>query len=209
MGTEKNEPTAQSGEEALSFAAVARRRMLLKGAGKGVAIMAATVPIQTLAGQSLLTVDVGSGRHQCSVSGMQSGVHSATPTGTTPTCTGYSPSRYATLSFWPGYAPGNNPPSTARATNTVDGITFTDNSTFSLVFGSGSSNGPTARLLAIVTSGSPEPEQVWVTALLNAFKNATVPSLNFPYTPAQVRAFYSSPQAAQALSFFRTYMQTA
>jgi hypothetical protein len=45
MGTEKIEATAQSGEEALSFAAVARRRMLLKGVGKGAAVVAATVPI--------------------------------------------------------------------------------------------------------------------------------------------------------------------
>ena len=204
MSTEKIEATAQSGEEALSSAAVARRRMLLKGAGKGAAVIAATVPIQTLATQSVLTFD---GLHQCTVSGAMSGVHSATPLGT-PTCTGYRPSRYAALIFWPGYAPGNNPPNTARATNTVDGITFNETAFFATVFGGGSSSGNAARLINIVTSGSPEPEQVWVTALLNAFKNATVPSLNFPYTPSQVRAFYSSPQAAQALSFFRTYMQT-
>lgn len=200
MGTEKIEPTAQSGAQALSSAALARRRMLLKGVGKGAAVVAAAVPIQTLATQSVLTYD---GLHQCTVSGAMSGVHSATPTGT-PTCNGYTSSRYATLSFWPGYVAG----SPAHATNTVDGITFNETASFATVFGGGSSGGGSAaRLLNIVTSGSPEPEQVWVTALLNAIKNATVPSLNFPYTPSQVRALYASSQAAQALSFFRSYMQ--
>jgi hypothetical protein len=147
----------------------------------------------------VLTFD---GLHQCTLSGALSSVHSATPTNT-PTCRGFTPSRYATLSFWPGFAAG--PP--AHATNTVDGITFNETASFATVFGggsSGSSNG--ARLLTIVTSGSPESEQVWVTALLNAIKNPA--GFNFPYTPTQVRAFYSSAQAAQALSFFRSYMQT-
>lgn len=197
MSTEKIEATAQSGEEALSSAAVARRRMLLKGAGKGAAVLAATVPIQTLATQSVLTFD---GLHQCTVSGAMSGVHSATPLGT-PTCTGYSPSRYAVLSFWPNY---KNPGKGIDPLLSVGGVSFNQATPFSTVFGGGS----TTTLTSLVTNTPTSDEAVWVTALLNAFKNATVPSLNFPYTPTQVRAFYSSPQAAQALSFFRTYMQT-
>jgi len=123
-------------------------------------------------------------------------VHSATPTNT-PICQGYQPSRYATLSFWPGY---NSV--TQHAVNTVDSITFTETTPFVTVFGNGSSNG----LLTIVTGGT-SAEQVWVTALLNAIKNEA--GFNFPYTPSQVRAFYASSQAADALSFFSTYMQRA
>ena len=40
-----------------------------------------------------------------------------------------------------------------------------------------------------------------------AIKNEA--GFNFPYTPSQVRAFYASSQAADALSFFSTYMQRA
>ena len=198
MNTENIDSTGQGKTERLLSVAVARRRVLLRGVGKGAAVLAATVPIQTLASQSVLTVD---GMHQCTVSGMQSGVHSATPTGT-PTCRGYKPSRYGTLSFWPGYAAGPPP----HATNTVGSITFNETAFFANVFGSGSSSGNPARLINIVTSGSPEPEQVWVTALLNAIKNPA--GFNFPYTPSQVLAFYSPDPLNPALSFFRTYMQT-
>ena len=200
MTTNKFEVMEQGEVESLSCTAVARRRALLKGIGKGAAVLAATVPLQTLASQSVLTYDL---QHQCSISGMFSGVHSTTTTSDTPTCLGYKPSRYATLSFWPGYNAGPPP----HAVNTVDGITFDEDTSFATVFGGGSSgNSNAARLLTIVTSGSPEPEQVWVTALLNAIKNPA--NFNFPYTPSQVRAFYASSQAADALSFFRSYMQT-
>ena len=203
MGTEKNEPTAQSGEEALSFAAVVRRRMLLKGAGKGVAIMAATVPIQTLATQSVLTFD---GLHQCTVSGAMSGVHSATPTNT-PTCKGNTPTYFQTLINWPGtYVAGNNPPTTATVTNTnifvpSGTVTFNQNDQFKKVFG-GSVN---TRLIDILTLAPASNDAVWVTALLNAIKNPA--SFNFPYTPFKVVEFYNSAQAAQALDFFKNYMQ--
>ena len=202
MTTKKFEVTEQGKAESLSSAAIARRRALLKGIGKGTAVLAATVPLQTLASQSVLTYD---GQHQCSISGMFSGVHSTTPSGA-PTCQGYTPTRYQTLSFWPGYNANAGPPT--YTSNTVDGITFNERTPFATVFGGGSSgNDNAARLLTIVTSGTPEPEQVWVTALLNAIKNPA--GFNFPYTPSQVRAFYSSPQAADALIFFRNYMQKA
>ena len=201
MNTENFDSIGQVKTERLSSEAVARRRVLLKGVGKGVAALAATVPIQTLASQSVLTDPRLGTQHQCTVSGMQSGVHSATPTGTQ-TCMGYRPSRYELLSFWPGYLPGNP----AHATNTVGIITFNETAFFATVFGGGPSSGNAARLFTIVSTGSPEPEQVWVTALLNAIKNPA--GFNFPYTPSQVLAFYSSSQAAQALIFFRTYMQS-
>jgi hypothetical protein len=195
MGTEKIEATAQSGEEALSFAAVARRRMLLKGVGKGVAVMAATVPIQTLATQPFLTKD---GQHQCTVSGAMSGVHSTTPN-STPTCRGNTPTFYQTLSNWPNYKSSNQ----SISPKLKVGSTNVDETTpFATVFGGGSAT----TLFSLLTSTPASDEAVWVTALLNAFKNPV--GFNFPYTSAQVVAYYSSAQAAQALTFFKTYMQT-
>ena len=73
-------------QEPMSAEATARRLVLLKGLGRGAAVLAASVPIQTLATQSVLTPG---GQHQCTVSGMHSGVHSTTTT--TLVCGGYSP----------------------------------------------------------------------------------------------------------------------
>lgn len=195
MSTENIDSIGRSKTEQLSSVELARRRVLLKGLGKGSAALAVVVPIQTLAANTII-----GGTKLCTVSGVQSNVGSHN-TGTQTTCSGYQPSHYATLANWPGYSS-----SPARATNTVDGITFDETAYFNTVFGGGSSSSNAAKLLTIVTSGSPEPEQVWVTALLNAIKNPV--GFNFPYTPTQVRAFYAGPQAAQALAFFRGYMQT-
>ena len=54
--TEPSEPGSQTSpnnwsDETFSADAAARRRVLLKGLGKGAAVLTATVPIQTLAGQ--------------------------------------------------------------------------------------------------------------------------------------------------------------
>lgn len=181
---------------AMSSEALARRRMLLKGLGKGSAALAVAVPIQTLAATTII-----GGTKLCTVSGVQSNIGSHNATGDQTECSGYQPSHYATLANWPGYS--SSPP---RATNTVGSITFTEKDYFATVFGGGSTGNNAAKLLTIVQTGSPASEQVWVTALLNAIKNPV--GFNFPYTPAEVLAFYSSPQAAQALAFFQGYMQT-
>lgn len=197
MNTENIESAEQGKAAALSSAALARRRMLLKGLGKGSAALAVVVPINTLAATTII-----GGTKLCTVSGVQSNIGSHPTDGTV--CSGYTPGHYAVLTNWPGYAPGNNPPTTATATNTVDGITFTDSSEFREVFGGGSNN----KLLNILTSAPTSDEAVWVTALLNAIKNP--PTFNFPYTPSQVRAFYTGggTLADQALAFFKGYMQT-
>lgn len=198
MSNENIEPTGQGKPDTLSFAANARRRILLKGLGKGSAALAVAVPIQTLAATTII-----GGTKLCTVSGVQSNIGSHN-TGEQTTCSGYSPSYYAILANWPGYTTSPN-----RATNTVDGITFTESDPFAKVFGSGSSGSSNAaQLFTIVQSGSPATEQVWVTALLNAIKNPV--GFNFPYTPTQVRAFYigGGQLATDALAFFHDYMQT-
>lgn len=181
---------------AMSSEALARRRMLLKGLGKGSAALAVVVPIQTLAATTII-----GGTKLCTVSGVHSNIGSHNATGQQSECSGYQPSHYAMLANWPGYS---SPPATTS--NTVGSITFTENDYFATVFGGGSTGNNAAKLLTIVQTGSPASEQVWVTALLNAIKNPI--GFNFPYTPQQVLDFYNSPQAAQALLFFQGYMQT-
>ena len=174
-----------------SASAVARRRTLLASLGKGSAALALVVPIQTLAVTTILD-----GTKLCTVSGVQSLVGSH-PLGTRTICQGNTPTYFRPLANWPGVS-SSSPP---RKTNTVDGIQFTQVDTFTFVFGSGSST----LLKDILSSQSASDEAVWVTALLNALKN----TYNFPYTPSQVRAFYTGGGTLkdQALAFFRGYMQ--
>lgn len=177
--------------ESLSSEALARRRALLKGLSKGSAVAAVVVPINSLA-----TTTVLGGNKLCTVSGVQSNVGSATIGGAT--CQGYSTTYYAKVKKWPGYTAG--PP--ASASFSVSGRSCTQNSTFKDVFGGGSTN----TLMTIITSAPGSDEAAWVAALLNALNKP--PGFNFPYSADQVVTFYKSPtQSANALYFFKTYMQ--
>lgn len=193
----QNDPAAQPATAPLTANQAQRRRALLKGLSKGGAALAVVAPIRTLAAPTII-----GGTKLCTVSGVMSNVGSHA-TGLSGTCQGNSPNYFKTLANWPGYVATPTP----TATNTVDGITFTQTSTFATVFGSGSN---TTGLLALITgSAATADEVVWTVALLNAKKNT--PGYNFPYTPSQVRAFYQSTDAtlkANALAFFKGYMQT-
>lgn len=190
MKTNDNEITCETLDQ-LSSIAVARRRALLRGVGKGVAVLAATAPIQTLAGQSLLTFD---GNHQCSVSGQHSGVHSATPTNT-PLCGGYSPN------YWGQRATDGTSPLQTWPTNYQ--------ATFNSIF---TQSSITATLFQIMDNGGQQylnsDERHWLGAYLNALSG----SFNFPYSGADVIAYYNqgsgSPAYEAALTFFKNYMET-
>lgn len=201
MSTEDIEPTGQGKAEALSSAAIARRHMLLKGVGKGSVVLAATIPIQTLATQTLLTEGLA---HQCSVSGMHSGVHSATTT--TLTCGGYSPgwwgqSDNATPTVpkhWPTL-----PNSRTYATTCVTVFTkfnlLNDDRSLPTLFQVMSPKDKSGKF-------SNTDEFHWICAWLNALSH----SFPFPYTGQQVLDFYDSPTTAaydDALTFFKTYME--
>jgi hypothetical protein len=168
-------------------ARLSRRSVLFKGLGKGSAVLAAAVPIKTLAS----TVSVTANGKICSISGVQSAVHSATKN--LPTCGGLSPGYYMTLSHWPNYP---------NTTYTVGSKTFNQNSTFSAVFGGGLNQG----LLSIMQAPNNEVEFHWIAALLNAIKPPF--GYVFPYTPQEVLDLYASGQQAAALSFFAGYMET-
>lgn len=199
MSTDNIESADQGNAEALSSAALARRRILLKGVGKGTAVLAATVPIQTLAGQSLLTFD---GKHQCSVSGMHSGVHSTTPSGTA-VCGGYSPGWWG-QSYKDG-APKHWPPGVnfnAPVTTVFQYFTRTNK------------DGSVPTLFQVMDPKdktgqfSSTDEFHWISAWLNALSY----SFNFPYSGEEVLRFYNQGPASSvyqdALTFFKDFMET-
>lgn len=205
MAIEKTKSTDQgeveTAAQALSPQAVARRHLLLKGLGRGSAVLAATVPIQTLAGQSLLTFD---GKHQCSISGMQSGVHSATPTNT-PTCGGYSPG-------WWGQTTTN---SKGQLVPRRPWPISNPNAPCVNTFGACKLRNPDGSQASLFDVMSPKAggkfsntdEFHWICAWLNALSH----SFNFPYSGDDVLKFYNAGSGStvyqNALTFFKTYME--
>lgn len=182
--------------------ALARRRLLLKGLGKGASAAAVLVPIQTLAAPTPLD---GVTR-LCTVSGIQSNVGSGRTGGTTAQCRGYTPTYFRTLANWPGYVS-----STQRATFQLRGTNYTQRSTFKAVFANTSASGD--RLIDILTNSSPASELIWTTALLNAFKRNGGTGAGtdgyFPYSATEVVALYNNTaKRADAEYFFANYLQT-
>jgi len=163
-----------------------RRRLLLRGIGKGSALLAATVPIKTLAS----TPSVTANGQICTASGTQSAAHSQATN--LPTCRGLSPGYYMKIEHWPNY------PST---TYTV-GITFDQNTKFKDVFGGGKS---VAMLEIMNIQPANNDERHWIAALLNSIKAPQ--GYVFPYSATEVLALYNGPQSAAALTFFRSFME--
>lgn len=171
-----------------------RRRLLLKGLGKGTAVVAAVSPIKSMAYTAALT---GTGGKICSISGVQSGAHSKTTI--TAICGGRNVAYYQdNLPHWPGYSAG--PPAHASFSNGA--TSFNELATFASVFGGGSST----PVFNIVRDSPASDEAHWVVALLNA--NVTKVGYVAPYSPAEVKAFYGGSQPAAALAFFQGYMET-
>jgi hypothetical protein len=192
-------------KEPMSTASAERRLVLLKGLGRGAAALAATVPIQTLAGQSVLTPD---GKHQCSVSGMHSGVHSATTT--TTVCGGYSPG------WWGQSTDGGISPSRTWGSANYNAAVTTVCS-WSALMTTATSTVParSPTLFEVMSPKAPlghfpdSDEFHWICAWLNALGGY----FNFPYSAQEVLDFaalkYSDPTKYQdALTFFKTYMET-
>lgn len=191
MQAENTKGTGQIGAESLSTPALARRHLILKGVGKGSLLVAAAVPIQTLAGTGMLTGRGANGEPavRCSVSGMQSGIHSAAPSAGT--CGGYSPG------WWKQHK--DNPHQNWPGSVNPNAVITTVCSGSNLMVG-----GQLATLWQVASEFPNTDECHWVCAWLNA----TVGTHNFPYTPAEVIALYQDVgKRAAALSFFKTYME--
>ena len=178
----------------------------MKGLGKGSAVLASALPIKTLAGQNVLTFD---GKHQCSISGMQSGVHSAVPANT-PVCGGYSPG-------WWGQADSDNSAGNDSKSGNDDSLKprrawpalpngWTYKTPCQRVFSRRSLPGNPSLFQVVHPPAYANTDEFhWICAWLNALSH----SFNFPYTGQQVLNFYYSPTESQnALSFFKTYMET-
>lgn len=196
-------PTSASGSgstEPLSASALARRRALFKGIGKGGAAIAASVPIQTLAGQTLLTAG---GQHICSVSGMQSGVHSATTN--VAYCGGYSPAWWGQTKD--GLSPSRTWPTLPSSWTyaTKCNVVFTRST---LKIGETAISPSLFEVMCAKDSKLSKfantDEFHWICAWLNALSH----SFNFPYSGQQVIDFYNDlSRYDAALDFFKTYME--
>lgn len=169
-----------------------RRMMLLKGLGKGSAVLAAAIPIQTLAAPAVTVAD---GRI-CSASGTQSAVHSQATTAAT--CQGYSPG-------WWGQVEQDSSPPTPKRTWPVEYKTKISVQPFDSTLRKQSGGIPTRFEVASLAEFSNTDLRHWLCAWLNA--QGAPASWNFPYTATQVIAFYMQNDQG-ALTFFKTYMET-
>lgn len=180
---------------------LARRKMLLKTAGVGVAALAAAAPMKVLAGGGSC-----GGDDVCSISGMQSAHTSHRPGELVKRCGGWSPGWWKQKKIgsdpavprnpWPASALGS--PTHLLKTNAV------------------LTNSPlTVTLFKLMRHQDYQnsDEKHWICAWLNAL--AYVQGINptgyeFPYTADQVIKFYREEgdySASEALNFFKLYME--
>lgn len=196
MEPENIKPTEHGEAIAIQSDPLARRRMLLKGLGKGAAVLAAAVPLKTLATQSSTCTHPGNNGApviRCGISGMQSGIGSRQ---TYTVCEGYSPGWWKQTDdgvtprrTWPSYNGSPTP-------NLIVKNIFTKST-------------ETATLFQKMKNGPNDDTWHWICAWLNALSGG--PKGNFPYTGSEVLAFYNGTgpyTAAAALTFFKTYMET-
>lgn len=182
--------------DARSQRVASRRYVLLKGATRGAAIVAAATPIKTLASIPSVTSQVDG--LLCTISGIQSGVISAKTS--LPICGGMSPGYYTKRKHWPKY------PDTSYAP--TDCPSFDQNTTFNSLFGASTSVGTGSLLYIMRTPPHNNAEFHWIAALLNAIA-ATLPGgYVFPYSPREVLDLYASSQREDALAFFKGFMET-
>ena len=150
-GRQEQPPGDPQKADAEELARLSRRRALLRGLGKGFALMGAALPIKSMAYTAALT---GDGK-LCTISGVQSGAHSSTTI--TAECGGYNTFYYADKKNWPKkFSNGTNQE-------------LNETNAFSVVFKSSSSF--QSKVIDIVTDTVDSDEKHWIVALLNA--NAT------------------------------------
>ena len=205
---EQGADNVRSAEE-LTTQARDRRRILLKGIGKGSAVLAATVPLQTLAAQRLTTTT----GLACVATGGGSGPTSAMPLGSA-ICGGFSP-RYwgGDMSRWPATVNSKAPVKNVlrRYRNETDSL-------FELMQSTISSTGKSKKLAGEIFAsagsalGSTFSDEVhWVCAWLNATKLFGGEARStYPYNPEQVLVFYNEPDPkkySDALNFFSTHLE--
>jgi len=210
---ESNELT--STKELLSSSAIDRRRALLKGVGKGAAVLGATVPLKALAtlpSGSVFTYN-GTGtltQIRCGISGMTSGVHSR-DTDRSQQCIGYSPGYYHKREHFPS---GTRPDALITAVFSTCALKVPvlretcveverENSTQTKC--TTEVVGTKVPTLLEVMNIKPRPDEFhWLAAWLNAQPSS--PAVNYPYSGTDIVAFYAA-KDAKALEFIKKYME--
>lgn len=198
--SELNNLTEQSDLASASSSGIARRRMILASLGKGATVTAAVaVPMNSLAAFGTLSITADGRR--CTLSGNMSKPHSTETT--TALCEGWSPSYYSQTANWP---PSTNLDGsyTIPSNGAFFARTFTQNTSFIGLFGTGSDES----LINILTNSPSSNEATWIAAVLNGTPGSPAEAANFPYTAAEVLGLYSGSKSAEALAFFKGFMQT-
>lgn len=196
----------------LSLDALARRRMLLTSLGKGSAVVAASAaPLKLLAGQATIGAGVTVSGQRCSISGQQSGVHSQTVGG--PVCTAHSPGYWHKCNHWLAQQTslmvwsGPTYPTFKQIFSGTVVNSYTSLPMVALLTGiGGQSNSCPASYPTTNLGVSSSNEWHWACAWMNAVAGTVVGSgiVNFPYSPAEVIAFYNGSSSAAALAFFKS-----
>ncbi|QHE76683.1 hypothetical protein [Hydrogenophaga sp. PBL-H3] len=193
--SENTPPRSTEQPKQLSAEANARRLMMLKGLGRGSAVVsAAALPLSALSqGSTLLLTPTGKGGEEaglrCSVSGMQSKVANSRIPSDARTCGGYSPG-------WWGQEAENNGKIVPRRTWPIDYKTkctslftryATDDPGMSGLF----TNGVTLFDVMRKSEFASTKTRHWIGAYLNGLSGG-VPGFPFPYSGAEVMKFYNT-----------------
>lgn len=207
-----DERSAVAGSDELPSAS--RRAMLLKGLGKGTAVLAVTAPVKTFAVIPSVTAD---GR-LCSMSGFNSGGQSLRPV--TAQCVGHSPGYWKNHDNWPSDYNSSLEPGTGTSFIATFGAFKTiplsafwsdgdkGNGGGKKQGGGGATTDPTLRQVLQYENSD---EFHWIGALLNAAAGAQGfygANYVYPYTASEVIDFYNGISAsghsyAEALAFFK------
>ncbi len=193
----------------LSPEAAARRLIMLRGLGKGSAVVtAAALPLSTLAqGSTLLVTPTGNGgtaNLRCTVSGMQSKVVDSRIPSDARVCGGYSPG-------WWGQKEGAKP----KRPWPIDYKTIcislftryaTDDPGYAHLFTASTT------LFDVMRSSSFSPTKTrhWIGAYLNGLSGGAT-GFPFPYTGAEVMGFYNSSDSDKRNKFYElvvTYLES-
>jgi len=183
--------------------ALARRRVLLSGLGKGsVVLAAASVPMHSLASTSTRCKTDGAKAPPvwATVSGCHSAVGSRIPADTH-VSQGYHCSHYTTksTSCWPGYS------SDPRKDTSCLNKKFKD------IFPGATSTNANRTCYDIVTNRQTSSECRWVTAYMNA---QTCTSKYYPYSAREIQDFYrlagtgGNPSRYDCETFFGSFMES-
>lgn len=184
----KTEPSQQASpspknnwsNESFSAEATARRRALLKGLGRGTAVLAATVPIQTLAGQLCPTSGTMSAQLSQGVS-------------TSESCpSGFSPAYWSQANVNKSQAPTNNWPDNTDQSKKYNSVFFQSHI-----------NKP---MIKILTDSPDSDESHWICAWLNSKAISNFPYKPEKVVTLSDSAYRS--QYDNTLTFLKKYMES-